>query len=177
MNKEYTIDTKLLDNRVIILSEEINPFSAMKVIKEMLYLDSLNSDDITLYINSPGGIVNDGLAIIDTMNFLESKVITIGMGLCASMAAVILSNGAKGKRYILKNTTVMIHQPLSGTSGQISEMEIEIEKSKKVKKKLNEILAKNTNKTLRIIEKDTDRNYYLSGNDVVNYGIVDNVIM
>ena len=141
-----------------------------------MYLDSLNHNDISLYINSPGGSVTAGMAIYDTMNFIKSDVSTICIGMCASMAAFLLSSGEKGKRYALSNSEVMIHQPLGGANGQATDIQIAAEHILKVKEKLNKILASNTNKDIKIIEKDTDRDHYMSSIDALNYGIIDKVL-
>lgn len=179
INKEYFYDlfSKLLKDRIIFLSGEINDKSANIIISELLYLDSLNHEDISLYINSPGGSVTSGLAIYDTMNYLNSDVCTIGIGMCASMAAFLLSSGHKGKRFILPNTEVMIHQPLGGAEGQASDIKIAAERIIKLKKKLNIILSLNTNKELEEIEKDTDRDNYLDANESLKYGLIDKIII
>lgn len=179
INKEYFYDlfSKLLKDRIIFLSGEINDQSANIIISELLYLDSLNHEDISLYINSPGGSVTSGLAIYDTMNYLNSDVCTIGIGMCASMAAFLLSSGHKGKRFILPNTEVMIHQPLGGAEGQASDIKIAAERIIKLKKKLNIILSLNTNKELEEIEKDTDRDNYLDANESLKYGLIDKIII
>ena len=149
---------------------------ANSVIAELLYLDSINHTDISLYINSPGGSISAGMAIFDTMNIIESDVCTICIGMAASMAAFLLSSGKNGKRYILPNADVMIHQPLGGAEGQASDIKIAADRIINLKKRLNKILAKNTGKTLNRIEKDTERDNYLSAEEAVNYGIVDKII-
>ena len=174
--RSYDIFSRLLKNRIIILSGEINDALASIVVSELLYLDSLNHDDIYLYINSPGGVVTSGLAIYDTMNYIESDVKTICTGIAASMAAFILSSGTKGKRCALKNADVMIHQPLGGMEGQASDMKIACERILKIKDKLNHILAKNTGKSLKQIEKDTDRDNYLSSEEAKKYGLIDQIL-
>ena len=174
--RSYDIYSRLLKNRIIILNGEINDTSANIVVAELLYLDSLNSDDISLYINSPGGSIPSGMAIYDTMNFIKSDVSTICIGMSASMAAFLLSSGKKGKRYILPNAEVMIHQPLGGVQGQATEIKIAAERILKLKKKLNQILQKNTNQELSKIEQDTERDYYLDANEALSYGIVDKII-
>lgn len=174
--RSYDIYSRLLKNRIIILNGEINDTSANIVVAELLYLDSLNNDDISLYINSPGGSITSGMAIYDTMNFIKSDVSTICIGMSASMAAFLLSSGKKGKRYILPNAEVMIHQPLGGVQGQATEIKIAAERILKLKKKLNQILQKNTNQELIKIEQDTERDYFLDANEALSYGIVDKII-
>lgn len=174
--RSYDIFSKLLKNRIIILSGTINDELANTVVAELLYLDSLNHEDISLYINSPGGSVTAGFAIYDTMNLIKSDVSTICMGIAASMAAFLLSSGAKGKRYALKNSEVMIHQPLGGAEGQATEIKIAAEHILKTKKKLNKILASNTNQELSKIEQDTERDYFLEAIDAKVYGLIDKVL-
>lgn len=172
----YDIFSKLLKNRIIILSGQIDDNLSNTIIAELLYLDSLNHDDISLYINSPGGSVTAGMAIYDTMNFIKSEVSTICLGMAASMAAFLLSSGQVGKRYCLPNAEVMIHQPLGGAEGQATEIKIAAEHILKIKKKLNTILAKNTQKTLKKIEQDTERDYYLSAEEAKKYGLIDKIL-
>lgn len=172
----YDIYSRLLKDRIIILSGEITDTSANTVVAELLYLDSINQNDISLYINSPGGSVTAGMAIYDTMNFVKSDVSTICIGLAASMAAFLLSSGQKGKRYVLPNSEVMIHQPLGGVEGQATEIKIAAERILKMKEKLNKMLAKNTGKDLKIIENDTERDYFLDALEAVNYGLVDEIL-
>lgn len=172
----YDIYSRLLKDRIIIINGEINNNLANSVVAQLLYLDSLNSEDISIYINSPGGSVTDGMAIYDTMNFINSDVSTIGMGICASMAAFLLSSGKKGKRYVLPNSEVMIHQPLGGAQGQATEIKIAAEHILKTKDKLNKILSHNTGKSLEIIEKDTDRDNFMDANEALSYGIIDQII-
>ena len=174
--RSYDIFSKLLKNRIIILSGTINDESANTIVAELLYLDSLNHEDISLYINSPGGSVTAGFAIYDTMNLIKSDVSTICMGLSASMAAFLLSSGKKGKRYALANSEVMIHQPLGGAEGQATEIKIAAEHILKTKKKLNKILALNTNQKLEKIEQDTERDYFLEAKEAKDYGLIDKVI-
>ena len=143
---------------------------------ELLYLDSLNHDDISLYINSPGGSITSGMAIMDTMNFIKSDVSTICLGMAASMGAFLLSCGTKGKRYILPNAEVMIHQPLGGVEGQATEIKIVAERILKLKEKLNKILAENTGKDLKTITNDTERDYFLDSKEALKYGIVDKIL-
>ncbi len=172
----YDLYSRLLEDRIIFLTGEINDTSANIVISELLYLDSKSKEDIYLYINSPGGSVTSGMAIYDTMNYIKSDVKTICVGMAASMAAFLLSSGTKGKRCTLKNADVMIHQPLGGMEGQASDMKIACERILKMKEKLNHILAENTGKTLKEIEKDTDRDHYLSSKEALDYGIVDIIL-
>ena len=172
----YDIYSKLLKERIIIVSGEINDTLSEIIVSELLYLDSINHDDISIYINSPGGSITSGMAIYDTMNFIKSDVSTICIGIAASMAAFLLSSGKKGKRYILPNAEVMIHQPLGGASGQATEIKIAAERILKLKEKLNKILAKNTNKPLAKISNDTERDYFLTSKEALEYGIVDKII-
>ena len=172
----YDIYSRLLKDRIIIINGEINNEIANSVVAQLLFLDSLNNEDISVYINSPGGSVTDGMAIYDTMNFINSDVSTIGIGMCASMGAFLLSSGTKGKRYVLPNCEVMIHQPLGGAQGQATEIKIAAEHILKTKDKLNRILSKNTGKDLDIIEKDTDRDNFMDSNEALNYGIIDKII-
>lgn len=174
--RSYDIFSRLLKDRIIFVSGEINDALANSVIAELLYLDSLNHEDISLYINSPGGVITAGMAIYDTMNFVKSDVSTICMGMAASMAAFLLSSGAKGKRYILPNADVMIHQPLGGAEGQATDIKIASDRILRLRSKLNNILSKNTGKSLKRIEKDTERDNYLSAEDALEYGIVDKII-
>ena len=174
--RAYDIYSRLLKDRIIILNGEINDTTANIVIAQLLFLDSENNEDISLYINSPGGVITAGMAIYDTINFIKSDVSTICIGMCASMAAFLLSSGTKGKRYSLPNSEIMIHQPLGGVQGQATEIKIAAERILKIKKKLNEILAKNTNQNLEKIENDTERDYYLEANEALEYGIIDKII-
>lgn len=172
----YDIYSRLLKDRIIILSGEINDTLANNVVAMLLYLDSLNHDDISIYINSPGGVITSGMAIYDTMNFIKSDVSTICIGMAASMAAIILSSGTKGKRYILPNSEVMIHQPLGGVEGQATEIKIAAERILKLKDKLNKILSKNTGKDIKDVSLDTERDYFLSSKEAIEYGIVDEIL-
>ena len=172
----YDIYSRLLKDRIIIINGEIDNNLANSVVAQLLYLDSLNNEEISIYINSPGGSVTDGMAIYDTMNYINSDVCTIGMGICASMAAFLLSSGKKGKRYVLPNSEVMIHQPLGGAQGQATEIKIAAEHILKTKDKLNKILSLNTGKNLDIIERDTDRDNFMSADEALSYGIVDEII-
>jgi len=174
--RSYDIFSRLLKNRIIILSGEIDDNISNTIVAQLLYLDSLNHEDIALYINSPGGSVTAGMAIYDTMNFIKSDVSTICLGMAASMAAFLLSSGKKKKRYILPNAEVMIHQPLGGAKGQATEIKIVAEHILKIKKKLNQILKENTNQTLEKIEQDTERDHYLDAKEALDYGIVDKIL-
>ncbi len=172
----YDLYSRLLEDRILFLSGEINDQTANLIISELLYLESKSHEDIYMYINSPGGSVTSGMAIYDTMNYIESDIKTICVGIAASMAAFLLSSGTKGKRCALKNADVMIHQPLGGMQGQASDMKIACERILKMKEKLNQILAKNTNQPLSKIKKDTDRDYYLTSDEAQKYGLIDYVI-
>lgn len=172
----YDIYSRLLSDRIIFIHGEINDDLASIVISELLYLDSISHDDISIYINSPGGSVSSGLAIYDTMNYIKSDVSTIGIGLSASMGAFLLSSGTKGKRMILENAEVMIHEVLGGTQGQATEIIIETDHIIKIRNKLNKLLAKNTNKSIKKIEEDTKRDHYMSAEEATKYGIVDKII-
>ena len=174
--RSYDIYSKLLKNRIIFLTGEIDDLLSNSIIAQMLYLDSLNHEDISLYINSPGGSVSAGLAIYDTMNFIQSDVVTIGVGIAASMGAFLLSSGKKGKRYILPNADVMIHQVLGKSEGQASDIKIATDRILELKNRLNTILSKNTGKSLKKILQDTDRDNYLSASQAVKYGLVDKII-
>lgn len=174
--RSYDIYSRLLKDRIIILNGEIDDNTANIVVAQLLYLDSENNSDISLYINSPGGSITAGMAIYDTMNFIKSKVSTICIGMAASMAAFLLSSGEKGKRMALPNSEVMIHQPLGGAKGQATEIKIAAERILKLKDKLNKILAKNTNQPLEKIEIDTERDYFLSAKEAKNYGLIDKII-
>ena len=172
----YDIYSRLLKDRIIILCGEIDDMNSNTIVAELLYLDSLNHDDISIYINSPGGSVTAGMAIYDTMNFIKSDVSTICVGMAASMGAFLLSSGKKGKRYCLPNSEVMIHQPLGGAQGQATEIKIAAERILKLKDKLNNMLAKNTGKDIKIVEKDTERDYFLSAKEALDYGLVDKIL-
>lgn len=175
--RAYDIYSRLLNDRIVFLGEEVNSQTANLVVAQLLFL--ANEDpkrDIKLYINSPGGSVYDGLAIIDTMNYIQPDVQTIGIGLQASMGAMLLSCGAKGKRFVLPNSRIMIHQPSSGTEGKVTDQEISLRESIEMKKKLVEILAQNTGRTPAQVEKDMDRDHWMGADEAVKYGIVDGVI-
>lgn len=174
--RSYDIFSRLLKERIVFISGEINDSLANSVIAELLYLDSVNNDDISIYINSPGGSVTSGMAIYDTMNFIKSDVSTICCGIAASMAAFLLSSGTVGKRYVLPNADVMIHQPLGGAEGQATDIKIASDRIVDIRNRLNKILSKNTKRPLRKIEKDTERDNYMSATEAVEYGLVDSII-
>ena len=174
--RSYDIFSRLLKNRIILLSGEIDDILANTVVAELLYLDSLSHEDISIYINSPGGNVTSGFAIYDTMNFIKSDVSTICLGMAASMGAFLLAGGAKGKRFALPNAEIMIHQPSGGAKGQATEIEIAAENILKTKKKLNEILAANTGKPYETVCADTERDHYLSAEEAKEYGLIDDII-
>ena len=172
----YDIYSRLLKDRIIILCGEIDDINSNTIVAQLLYLDSLNHNDISLYINSPGGSVTGGMAIYDTMNFIKSDVSTICIGLAASMAAFLLSSGSKGKRYCLPNSEVMIHQPLGGAQGQATDIKIAAERILRLKDKLNHLLSKNTGQKLKKIEKDTERDNFMTAEEALEYGIVDKIL-
>lgn len=175
--RAYDIYSRLLSDRIVFMGEQVDSHTANLVVAQLLYL--ANEDpkkDIKLYINSPGGSVYDGLAIIDTMNYIKPDVQTIGIGLQASMGAMLLSCGTKGKRFILPNARVMIHQPSSGTEGKITDQEIALKEGIYLKRRLAEIFAENTGKDLKQVEKDMDRDNWMSAEEALAYGIVDEVI-
>lgn len=175
--RSFDIYSRLLEDRIIVLSEEVNDASASVVIAQMLYLEGQDPEkDISFYINSPGGSVSAGLAIYDTMQYIKCDVSTICMGMAASMGAFLFSAGAKGKRYILPNAEVMIHQPLGGAQGQATEIEITARHILQTKERLNKILAANTGKSIEEIYADTDRDNWLTAEQAVEYGIADKVI-
>ena len=175
--RAYDIYSRLLKDRIIILSGEIDDNLSNIIVAQLLYLDSINNDDISLYINSPGGSITAGMAIYDTMNFVKSDVSTICIGMAASMGAFLLSSGHPGKRYCLPNSEVMIHQPLGGAQGQATEIKIAAERILKLKKKLNNILASNTHQDISKIECDTERDYFLDSKEALDYGLVDKILV
>lgn len=175
--KSYDIFSRLLKDRIVFITGEIDDAMANNVIAELLYLDSINNNDINIYINSPGGSVSAGMAIYDTINFLASDVSTTCLGIAASMAAFLLAAGKRGKRFILPNADVMIHQPLGGAQGQATDIKIASDRIVNLRKRLNKCLAKNTGQSLKKIEKDTERDNYLDAREAVNYGIVDKIIL
>lgn len=174
--RSYDIFSRLLKDRIIFLSGEITDEIANSVIAELLYLDSLEKKDIKLYINSPGGSVTAGMAIYDTMNYIKSDVSTICVGLAASMGAFLLLSGQKGKRYSLENSEIMIHQPLGGVQGQATEIKIAAERILNLREKLNKIIAEKTGQDIKKIRKDTERDYFLSSEEALDYGIIDKII-
>lgn len=175
--RSYDIFSRLLNDRIIVLSEEVNDASASLVVAQLLYLEGQDPDkDISLYINSPGGSVSAGLAIYDTMQFVKCDVSTICMGMAASMGAFLLSSGAKGKRYALPNSQIMIHQPSGGAQGQASDVKIVADQILFIRERLNKILAENTGKPIEQIALDTERDNYLTAQDAVEYGLVDKII-
>ena len=175
--RSYDIYSRLLKDRIIFLGEEVNETTASLVVAQLLFLESEDPNkDIHLYINSPGGSVTAGMAIYDTMNYIKCDVATICMGMAASMGAFLLSGGAKGKRFALPNAEIMIHQPLGGAQGQATEIKIVADHILKTRKKLNEILAKNTGKPLEVIEVDTERDNYMDAYQAMEYGLIDKVI-
>ena len=175
--RAFDIYSRLLNERIIFLGEDVNEHTAGLVVAQLIHLAYEDpKKDIKLYINSPGGVVNDGLAIYDTMQYISPDVMTIGIGLQASMGSFLLSSGAKGKRFALPNSRIMIHQPSSGTQGKVSDQEITLRESIYLKQRLNEILAKNTGQKLSKIEKDMDRDYWMSSDEAVKYGLIDGVI-
>jgi ATP-dependent Clp protease, protease subunit len=175
--RSFDIYSRLLRDRVIFIGREIDNDSANLIIAQLLYLESENQkEDIHLYINSPGGVVTAGLAIYDTMQFIAPDVSTICVGQAASFGAVLLAGGAKGKRFALPNSRIMIHQPLGGVQGQLSDMEIATNEGKRLKSLLNSILSKDTGKTVKRIEKDTDRNNYFTADAALEYGLIDKII-
>lgn len=173
----YDIYSRLLEDRIIFLNEDVNEHTASVVVAQLLHLANEDSTkDINLYINSPGGSVYDGLAIFDTMNFIKPDVATYGIGLQASMGAFLLAAGAKGKRHLLPNSRVMIHQPSSGTQGKVTDQEISLREALALKQELAEIMAKNTGQKLEKVKDDMERDFWMSATDAKKYGIVDTVI-
>ncbi len=175
--RSYDIYSRLLKDRIIFLGEEVNETTASLVVAQLLFLEAEDpKKDISLYINSPGGSVTAGMAIYDTMKFIKCDVSTICMGMAASMGAFLLAGGTKGKRYILPNAEVMIHQPSGGARGQATEIQIVAENILKTKKKLNQILAENTGRDIAEIERDTERDNYMTAEEAVAYGLVDEIV-
>ena len=176
--RSYDIYSRLLEDRIIFLTGEVDDNTANIIIAQLIYLEGKNPDkDIFFYINSPGGSVSAGMAIYDTMNYIKCDVSTICIGLAASMGAFLLSSGTKGKRYALPNSEIMIHQPLGGTQGQASDIEIQAKHIKNIKNKLNKILSENTGKSIKEIEKDTDRDNYMSAEEAKEYGLIDEIFV
>ncbi len=177
MERAYDIYSRLLKDRIIFLGSDVNSHTANLIVAQLLFLQNEDpKKDIMLYINSPGGSVYDGMAIYDTINHIKNDVQTVGIGLQASMGAFLLSSGTKGKRFVLPHSKIMIHQPSSGTRGKVTDMEIDLKESLAVRKLLNEILAKNTGQKLSQIEKDVDRDYWMTAEEAVKYGLADKVI-
>ena len=176
--RSYDIYSRLLKDRIIFLGEEVNDVSANLIVAQLLFLEAEDpSKDIQLYINSPGGSVTAGMAIYDIMQYIKCDVSTICLGMAASMGAFLLSSGAKGKRYALPNSTIMIHQPSGGAQGQATEIQIVADQIAKTKKKLNEILSMNTGQPLEIVERDTDRDNYMTAEEAKAYGLIDGVVI
>ena len=175
--RSYDIYSRLLNDRIIFLSDEVNDVTASLVVAQLLYLEAKDPEkDICLYINSPGGSITAGMAIYDTMNFIKCDVSTIGVGMAASMGAFLLAAGAKGKRLALPNSEIMIHQPLGGMQGQATDIKIHADRIIKMRETLNSILAEKTGKPIEIIEKDTDRDNFMSAKEAMEYGLIDKVI-
>jgi len=175
--RSYDIYSRLLKDRIIMLSGEINDAVASTIVAQMLFLEAQDPDkDIYFYINSPGGVITSGFSIYDTMNYIKPDVNTICIGQAASMGAFLLSSGAKGKRYALPNARIMIHQPLGGTQGQATDIVIHAKEILRMKEQLNKIMAKNCGKSVKQIEKDTERDYFMSAQDALEYGLIDEVL-
>ena len=175
--RSYDIYSRLLNDRIIFLSDEVNDVTASLVVAQLLYLEAQDPDkDIYLYINSPGGSISAGMAIYDTMNYIKCDVSTICVGMAASMGAFLLSSGAKGKRFALPNAEVMIHQPLGGTRGQASDIKIHADHIIRIREKLNKMLSEQTGQSLETIERDTERDNYMTADEACAYGLVDKVI-
>ena len=175
--RSYDIYSRLLNDRIIFLSDEVNDVTASLVVAQLLYLEAQDPDkDIYLYINSPGGSISSGMAIYDTMNYIKCDVSTICVGMAASMGAFLLSSGAKGKRFALPNAEVMIHQPLGGMQGQASDIKIHADHILRIREKLNKLLSEQTGKPLETIERDTERDNYMTADEACAYGLVDKVI-
>lgn len=174
--RSYDLYSRLLKDRIIFLTGEITDETSSIIVSELLYLDSVNNEDICLYINSPGGSVTAGFSIYDTINFIKSDVKTIVVGMAASMAAFLLASGTKGKRCALKNSEIMIHQPLGGAKGQATEIQIAAERIIKLKNKLNKMLATLTNKDLNRIVIDTERDNYMDAKEALSYGLIDQIL-
>ena len=175
--RSYDIFSRLLNDRIIVLSDEVNDATASLVVAQLLYLEGQDPEkDISLYINSPGGSVTAGFAIYDTMQYIKCDVSTICMGMAASMGAFLLSSGAKGKRFALPNSEIMIHQPSGGAQGQATEIEITAKQILKIRERINKILADNTGKPIDIIAKDTERDNFMSADEALDYGLVDKIL-
>ncbi len=175
--RSYDIFSRLLNDRIIILSEEVNDANAALIVAQLLYLEAQDPDkDIQFYINSPGGAVTAGMAIYDTMQYIKADVSTICIGMAASMAAFLLAAGAEGKRMALPNAEIMIHQPAAGTQGKVTDMAIDVERFLRIKKRMNQILADNTGRTVEEIQQDTERDHWFTADEAKEYGLVDQVI-
>ena len=175
--RSYDIFSRLLNDRIIMLCDEVNDTTASLVVAQLLYLEGQDPDkDISLYINSPGGSISAGMAIYDTMNYIKCDVSTICVGMAASMGAFLLSSGAKGKRFALPNSEIMIHQPLGGMQGQASDIKIHADHIIRIKERMNRILSEQTGQPLDVITKDTDRDNFMTAQQAVEYGLVDNVL-
>lgn len=175
--RSYDIFSRLLNDRIILLNEEVNSASAGVVVAQLLYLEGQDPEkDISLYINSPGGVITDGMAIYDTMQYIKCDVSTICMGMAASMGAFLLASGTKGKRFALPNAEIMIHQPSAGTQGQITDMAIHLKRLEVVKKRMNRILSENTGKAIEVVTADCERDNFMTAQEAVEYGLIDKVI-
>ncbi len=174
--RSYDIYSRLLEDRIVFLTGEVNDITANIVVAQLIFLEGKNPDkDIFLYINSPGGSISAGLAIYDTIKYIKCDVVTICIGLAASMGAFLLASGTKGKRYALPNSEIMIHQPLGGAQGQASDIEIQAKRMQYIKEKMNKILSEETGQDLKKIQKDTDRDHYMSAEEAKKYGIIDDI--
>ena len=175
--RAYDIYSRLLKDRIVMLQGEINDYVSSIIVAQLLFLEAENPEkDIYLYINSPGGVVTSGMAIYDTMNYIKPDVVTICLGQAASMGAFLLSSGTKGKRFALPHARIMIHQPLGGAQGQATDIEIHAKEILRMKKELNKILAENTGQSVRKIEKDTERDFFMSAEEAMKYGLIDKVL-
>lgn len=176
--RAYDIYSRLLKDRIIMLSGEVNDQMANSIIAQLLFLDAQdNTKDIYMYINSPGGVITSGMAIVDTMNFIKSPVSTIATGMAASMASIILAEGEKGKRFALPHATVLIHQPLGGAQGQATEIQIAAEEILKTRKMINELLAKDSGQDIENIKRDTERDHYMTAQEAKDYGLIDDIMV
>ena len=176
--RAYDIYSRLLKDRIIMLSGEVNDQMANSIIAQLLFLDAQdNTKDIYMYINSPGGVITSGMAIVDTMNFIKSPVSTIATGMAASMASIILAEGEKGKRFALPHATVLIHQPLGGAQGQATEIQIAAEEILKTRKMINVILAKDSGQDIETIKRDTERDHYMTAQEAKDYGLIDDIMV
>ncbi|MBT9080174.1 ATP-dependent Clp protease proteolytic subunit [Lactobacillus delbrueckii subsp. bulgaricus] len=176
--RAYDIYSRLLKDRIIMLSGDVNDQMANSIIAQLLFLDAQdNTKDIYMYINSPGGVITSGMAIVDTMNFIKSPVSTIATGMAASMASIILAEGEKGKRFALPHATVLIHQPLGGAQGQATEIQIAAEEILKTRKMVNEILAKDSGQDIETIKRDTERDHYMTAQEAKDYGLIDDIMV